>query len=242
MSVPLIDMSTLSESNNEKDVTASGFKLGDDVYNITKYATEPAAAIARLAAGDMLEDKFGNYERISIEDLISRNVGSWSWPDSSNAMIASVDFLDEKITFKNGQEEDCHPLIYVNEAEDAVIIETHGVLIRGEQTSGIGQGPVNLYIYNPRDNIDQYTAFCSDNGIDETTKLGMTILLKQLLVSEGYDIAELDKVMADPQPEALAFYQQIISPALEAMITLAMSSFKKFADFIKQIITGSMKG
>jgi len=245
MPISSIDMSTLSETtNNEKDVTASGIKLGNDVHSIAHYATKPAAAIARLAAGDMLEDKFGNYERISIEDLVAELP-----PLEGNPVIVnnfSLDFSNGKITLPGDtDEQDFHPLIYIDKTNGKIIIETRGLLMKIDYTYTAGTGTLTLFnrvVYNPRDNIDLYTNFCSENGIDETTKLGMTILLKQFLVSEGYDIAELDKVMADPQPEALAFYQQIISPALEAMITLAMTSFKKFAEFIKQIINGSMKG
>lgn len=250
MSAIQIDTEGLSKSSNENDVTANGFKLGDDVYNITQYATKPAAAIARLAAGDMMDDKFGGYERISMEDFNDRyyrgNMGV------GQPVISNINFHDWKVTLGDGTVKDFHPLIYVKTIDDGgnveVIIEACGVLLHLDctlHTDGDLQGRIsgaNIDEYNPRTDIDAYTDFCSRQGIDESTKLGMTILLKQLLVSEGYDIAELDKVLADPQPEALAFYQQIIGPALEAMITLAMTSFKKFAEFIKQIINGSMKG
>jgi len=242
MYISSIDMGALSESSNEKDITGGGFKLASDVHSITSYATQPAAAIARLAAGDMLEDKFGNYERISMEKLIAELPPLGSPTGGQNF---EFDFANGKITLPGDTaEQDFHPLIYIDRTNQMMIIETHGLLIEIDYIyiaqSGIAFN--SLDVFNPHDNIDQYTTFCSDNGIDESTKLGMTILLKQLLVSKGHDIAELDKALADPQPEALAFYQQIIGPALEAMITLAMSSFKKFADFIKQIITGSMKG
>jgi len=252
MAVIQIDMDRLSKSSNENDATANGFKLGDDVYSITQYATKPAAAIARLAAGDMLDDKFGGYERITMEDLVEADIPYVGVHANYilEGEISEINFVNGTITFGTEEPTSANPLIYMHNDGNSVIVEVRGVLIhlqkRDEnQDWQMNNGQLNvvgLEVYDPHTDIDRYTDFCSDKGIDESTKLGMTILLKQLLVSEGHDIAELDRVLADPQPEALAFYQQIIGPALEAMITLAMTSFKKFAEFIKQIINGSMKG
>jgi hypothetical protein len=221
---------------------------------VSDIALQASQAIAVLAASDYIDDSFvagdgSTYSRVTYDnDKGTAAIFQASHPFTVGDGIGIAMYLDGRVSLLDKSEpgkpviiSTANPLIYKSSTNNTdgfeqYIIQVEGNVVRlqfkivdGGHSSKIVGDPISI-------NSDEYTAFAERNNITVNTKLGATILLKTLLMDEGYSSTELDETFIDIQPDYIAFIEKTLTPGLDSELTAVSSGIKAAIDFLKKII------
>lgn len=224
--LPKVSHQPVSQRTDFDGMASIGFEVADA-------SLQPPQAIAILSPGNQVEDKFGDFIRVTT---IPNTTISITQDDGTDI---KYDLGNNKVVQNGVEPEDANILMY-KKSDTEYILQVDGKLIHITNANNtLEDGYINtnsFKIYDSQTDIDSFIAFAERNGIDEHTVLGAKIVLKTLMSTRGYYINKLDESFMGPQADYLDFSNQTLLPVIEARLTATMSKLKQELEALKQCV------
>lgn len=143
-------------------------------------------------------DKFGDFIRVTT---IPNTTISIPQDDGNNI---KYDLGNNKVVQNGEKPKDANILMYKGLSNNEYVLQVDGKLIHINSDKQVA-------VYDSKTDMNGFLKFAQTMGIDGTTRLGVVIILKELMNRRGFSMEELDEGFMDPKSDYLVFVTHTLS-------------------------------